>query len=283
MATNCSLRLSRVPSAQNPADPPSRSLSQADSHLSDACWARLQVVFGGTSGHSSSAYAKQKASLKKELSAFLCSLPGNRTLFSATPKDVCRFLAWKDSWGKTQVHITSCPNLGKHNVHDCGCPTRLFFATMDSYIGKLQAIFKDAGREGDWNTALALGNPAASAEVHNYLKAFLSGQLQALVTPKQATPLFLSKLLHLSCFIQGKMSSPGITATQLFVYARDLLKALFFSGDEANDLTLVKTQDIMRFPSVLRWSSITSGENPSGTAPPIFLRYVAIQICLYVQ
>ena len=48
----------------------------------------------------SSAYAKQKNSLKKELSAFLGSLPGNKTLFSATAKDVCRFLAWKDSEGK---------------------------------------------------------------------------------------------------------------------------------------------------------------------------------------
>lgn len=36
---------------------------------------------------------------------------------------------------------------------------------VDSYIGKLRAVFKDAGREGDWNTAFALGNPAASAEV----------------------------------------------------------------------------------------------------------------------
>ena len=66
-------------------------------------------------------------------------------------------------------------------------------ATVDSYIGKLRAIFKDAGREGDWNTALSLGNPAASAEVKAYLKAFTSEQLQAAVTPKHATPLFLVK------------------------------------------------------------------------------------------
>lgn len=198
----------------------------------------------------SSAYAKQKNSLKKEFSTFLASLPGNKTLFSATPKDVCRFLAWKDSRGKTQVHVTACPHLGKHKVHSCGCPVRLSYATVDSYIGKLRAIFKEAGREGDWNTALGLGNPAASAEVKAYLKAFTSEQLQAAVTPKQATPLFLVKIVQLSRLIQVKMSVPGITASQLFVYARDaaLFKALFFSGDRANDLTLVKTQEIMRFP-----------------------------------
>lgn len=105
----------------------------------------------------SSTYAKQKASL--------FSARESETLFSGTPKDVCHFLAWKDSRGKTQVHATSCPNLGKHHVPDCGFPTRLSFATVDSYTGKLRAIFKDAGREGDWKTALALGNPAASAAV----------------------------------------------------------------------------------------------------------------------
>ena len=198
----------------------------------------------------SSAYAKQRESLKKEFSALLCSLPGAKTLFSATPKDVCRFLAWKDSQRKTQVHVSTCPFLGKHKVHSCRCPVRLSYGTVDSYIGKLSAIFKDAGREGDWNTALSLGNPAASAEVKAYLKAFTSEQLQAAVTPKQATPLFLVKIVPLSHLIQRKMFLPGITASQLFVYARDaaFFKTLFFSGDRANDLTLVKTQEIMRFP-----------------------------------
>ncbi|CAH3045686.1 unnamed protein product, partial [Porites evermanni] len=52
----------------------------------------------------------------------------------------------------------------------------------------------------------------------------------------------------MSCFILGKMSTPDITDTQLIVYARDaaLFKALSFSGDRANDLSLVKTQEIMR-------------------------------------
>ena len=66
-------------------------------------------------------------------------------------------------------------------MHSCGCPVRLPYATVDSYIGKLRAIFKDAGREDDWNTALSLGNPAASAEVKAYLKAFTSEQLQMLL------------------------------------------------------------------------------------------------------
>jgi len=52
MATNCNLRLHRVPSEHNLADPPSRSLSLADSSLSNICWNRLQDAFGGPNGHS---------------------------------------------------------------------------------------------------------------------------------------------------------------------------------------------------------------------------------------
>ena len=123
------------------------------------------------------------------------------------------------------------------------------------------------GGTGDWNAALPLGSPTASAEVQNYLKAFSSEQF------------------HLSCFILGRLCTPGITDTQLFVYTRNaaLFKALFFSGDLANHLSLVKTQEIMRFPynHCLLFNHVW--EIPSDTAPPIFLRYDAIRICLYVQ
>jgi hypothetical protein len=41
--------------------------------------------------HLSTAYAKQKQSLKDELEDFLHALPGKKTMFTATPIDVCRF------------------------------------------------------------------------------------------------------------------------------------------------------------------------------------------------
>ena len=98
-------------------------------------------------------------------------------------------------------------------------------------------------------------------EVKAYLKAFTSEQLQAAVTPKQVTPLFPVKIVPLSRLIQGKMFPPGITASQLFVYARDaaFFKTLFFSGDRANDLTLVKTQEILRFPQNVWGKSLRDG------------------------
>jgi hypothetical protein len=198
----------------------------------------------------STAYEKQKLSLETELKNFLSSLPAPKTLFTATPLDLCRFLVWKDKGGKTQVHLSSFPHLGLHGVKSRTCPVRLSYKSVDSFIGKLRAIFKSAGRDGNWDVALGLGNPAASLEVQRYLKAFTSEQLQAAITPQQATPLFVHKLLLLSRHIHRQMTTPGVSALALFTFARDdaFFRALFFSGDMAHDLNAVKTQEILRFP-----------------------------------
>ena len=49
-------------------------------------------------------YAKQKDSLQRKLGNFLASLPSSSTVMTATPRDMCRFLVYKDKSGKTQVH-----------------------------------------------------------------------------------------------------------------------------------------------------------------------------------
>ena len=183
----------------------------------------------------STTYTKQKISLENEFVRFLSALPAPKMLFTAVPLDVCRFLVWKDKGGQTQVHHSSCPHLGLHGVLplSCHCPIRLSHKTVDSLIGKQRALFQSAGRQGDWNLALRLGNHAASLEVKQYLKAFTSEQLQAAVTPQQATPLFVNKLLLLSRHIQRKMGVPDVAAVSLFTFARDhaFFQTLFFSGD----------------------------------------------------
>ena len=61
---------------------------------------------------------------------------------------------------------------------------------MDSYIGKLRAIFHANGRDGEWDKPFGLGNPAADKLVKDYLRLVFAKQLQARVTAKQATPFF---------------------------------------------------------------------------------------------
>ena len=97
---------------------------------------------------------------------------------------------------------------------------------------------------------LDLGNPAPSPEVQKYLKASTEEQLQARITPKQAVPLFLPKLLLLARFLNLKTAAHSINSTGLFILARDqaFFKTFFFSGDRGSDLGMVKTEQILRFP-----------------------------------
>ena len=94
-----------------------------------------------------SSYSKQKCALRAEFSqTFLGSLPNSETIFSASPTDITRFLVWNDRHGKTIGHSHGCPDSKLQGTAKYKCPKRLAFKTIDSYIGKLQAIFKEAGR-----------------------------------------------------------------------------------------------------------------------------------------
>ena len=115
-------------------------------------------------------YKKQKDSLQRELEAFLGALPGFVTLATVTPRDLCRFLIFKDKRGKTQVHLNTCEFLGQRGKQSCGCPLRLSYKTVDSYIGKLRSIFHSIGRDGEWDKRLGLGNPASDKLVKDYLR-----------------------------------------------------------------------------------------------------------------
>ena len=106
-------------------------------------------------------YSKQKDSFQKELENFLLGLPGKPSLAIVSPRDLCRFLVFKDRGGKTQVHRNGRVFLGQRGTHSCGCPVRLSYKTVDSYIGKLRSIFHAIGRDGEWDKRLSLGNPAA--------------------------------------------------------------------------------------------------------------------------
>ena len=65
-------------------------------------------------------------------------LPGKKTLFDVLPFDVCQFLVYKDGMGKTQPHRNECQYTDRRGVSTCGCPRRLTYVTVDSYIGKLR-------------------------------------------------------------------------------------------------------------------------------------------------
>ena len=124
------------------------------------------------------------------------------------------------------------------------------FASCVFHGGFLYFLFSEVGRQGYWNRTLLLGNPATDLLVKQYLKEVTAEQLQAPVAPKQASPIFLDKLLLLSRHLEKRLLLTSLTPTDIFITARDqaFFKTLFFSGDRGGDLGQVKTPEIARFP-----------------------------------
>ena len=196
------------------------------------------------------AYTKQKSSLEKELTTFLCSLAPKRDIASAIPDDIVSFLIWKDSFGKTRIHRDNCYLFGSKRSGECSCPKRLAFGTVDSLIGKLRSIFSAAGRSGDDSSIPGYGNPAASKLVKEYLAAVRVEQLESRVLPAQADPFFISDLAAVAAHIGSRITKHDLYSSQLFVLTRDqaFFRTLFFAGDRAGDLGRVKTQELLYFP-----------------------------------
>ncbi|KAK2552756.1 Protein LIGHT-DEPENDENT SHORT HYPOCOTYLS 6 [Acropora cervicornis] len=159
-------------------------------------------------------YQVQKSKLRKELESFLSSLPCPKTLLSASPRDVTRFLVWKDRKGKTKVHVPTCSLFGAKKAEVCSCPSNFAAGTVANLIGKLRSLFVESGRGGEWNDLLGIGNPASHHSVKQYLVLIREEQARARITPKQAVPLFFE----------------------------------FFAGDRASDLGRIFTKEVLTLP-----------------------------------
>ena len=196
----------------------------------------------------SSKYGRQKSALVNELKIFLENTT-EKTLSTAGPRDIARFLVWKDKGGKTVVHSIPCPYLGS-TAEACGCPKRLAAGTVDSLIGKLKSCFRVMGRGDSWDEGKGQGNPASSLCIKQYLKAISEQQARAHVPIKKAPPLFIDKLRQVVRYIIGKQNSPNLSLRDKYVLSRDraYFLVLFFAGDRPGDLGLTLIQEMWRFP-----------------------------------
>ncbi|KAI8485266.1 hypothetical protein Bbelb_370130 [Branchiostoma belcheri] len=214
-----------------------------------------------------SAYGKQKRVLAGLLSEFLAALNPPKTLENAAPSDIVKFLIFKDDVGKTKVHKAGCQSNGP-GLEACVCPNRLAFKTVDSHIGKLRAIFNERGKGGEWDERLGLGNPAASLVVKKYLKSVTEGQLQQGLTPRQAKPVFLEKIVKVCKLIEQRRQLET-SAIKIFILARDeaIFKALFFAGDRVSDLMRCRTDEVAldnAFRRYLEKAGLYEGETLHG-------------------
>ena len=101
-------------------------------------------------------YERQKDSLEVQPSSFLRSLVPPKKFSAAIAKDIVKFLIKMDAAGKQKLHVCSCSS------KTCSCPKRLAAGTVDSYIGKLRAIFNRLGCTGFSNP---LAHPCAKEYV----------------------------------------------------------------------------------------------------------------------
>ena len=188
---------------------------------------------------------KKKNSLLQTFVAFLGE-SGCPTLSACNPQKVRQFLVWKDSFGKTIVHNIQCKFLGKKGEIPCACPRRLASATVEGIIQQLVNIFDENGKGRDWDVLSNTGNPAASPLVKEYLKLIKEEQASSHVLPKQAKPIFLTKVKTICSFIDREIKKSWLTVRQKFVLYRDQawMKLQFFAGDRASDLSIVVAQEI---------------------------------------
>ncbi|XP_045197171.2 uncharacterized protein LOC123551928 [Mercenaria mercenaria] len=191
--------------------------------------------------------AKRKRSLTASLADFLSNLPTPLTLCSCSPEDIRKFLVWKDEFGKTKIHTASCPYIGSSDSRiNCACPLRLAAGTVEGVINLLCRIFEDHGFGRFWDSMTMQGNPVCSPIVKEYLTRIREEQAKANVLPKQAKPIFMSKLRSIARYIDMQLARSDITSRERYVLLRDQawFKLQFFAGDRAGDLSFLLSQQV---------------------------------------
>ena len=197
----------------------------------------------------SSCYSKQKYILKTDLSEFLSVMDPQKTLYSAVPEDIRKFIIMKEKGGKTQLHHTSCNFKGLAGKQTCSCPKTLAAKSVDSLIGKIRAIFRDLGRTGDWNPISFTGNPASSLLMKRHLQSVKVEQTSASVVSKQAVPLMFDKLGKLCRYLTYQASvEKDQVAKLLLLRDNAYFTILCHSGNRGGDLGLLTADRIFQLP-----------------------------------
>ena len=160
---------------------------------------------------------------------------------SAMPEDVGKFLFFRNSRGKTQVHAVACQYLGRSGTQECGCPVGLAAGTLDSMVGKLRAFFNGRGRVNAFSPYDSRSNPCHSTFVRDWVKAAFKEQRIARVTPRQAPPIFSTHMRLLAADIARRIAllhdSAPLFPDKFCLYRdRCFFLIQWFAGDRAGDL-----------------------------------------------
>ena len=159
-------------------------------------------------------YETQKSRLAEDFCSFLLAHSGLPPPFAtapspetASPEDVGKFLFFRDSRGRTQIHAPTCPFKGQHGLKDCGCRVGLAAGTINSMIGKLRAFFNSRGQTQPYSSSSRYANPCNSTFIKDWLKSAYKEQRLAQITPHQAPIIFSTHLRLLAAEIARRIAS----------------------------------------------------------------------------
>lgn len=195
---------------------------------------------------------RKRNSLEQKFMGFLQALPHSPSISEASPKDVCRFLVWCDTSGKTKLHDNDCYFIGQNQCNLCGCKTVQSSGTVAVMVTRLGHIFRKYGKEDKWNDILSLGNPVFSPLVKEYVTAVKEEQARARILPKQTKPMFIGKVRSIASFIGDQLQCSDLHCSlrERYTLLRDqaMFKLQFFAGDRASDISNILVQEVKEIP-----------------------------------
>ena len=95
------------------------------------------------------------------------------TLSRCSGAHVLEFLRYLDQFGKTKVHMETCPYFGNsHPPGPCSCPLKQAWGSLDALVGRLRAAFEENGGQPEMN-------PFGARAVRLYLREVRDAQAKA--------------------------------------------------------------------------------------------------------
>ncbi|CAF1924040.1 unnamed protein product [Brassica oleracea var. botrytis] len=120
-----------------------------------------------------SRYESQK---RRDWNTFLQYLKNHKpplALSRCSGAHVIEFLKYLDQFGKTKVHVATCPYFGHQQPPSpCACPLKQAWGSLDALIGRLRAAYEEHGGRPD-------SNPFAARAVRIYLREVRESQAKA--------------------------------------------------------------------------------------------------------
>ncbi|XP_047312962.1 protein LIGHT-DEPENDENT SHORT HYPOCOTYLS 5-like [Impatiens glandulifera] len=122
-----------------------------------------------------SRYESQK---RRDWNTFLQYLKNHKpvplNLARCSGAHVIEFMKYLDQFGKTRVHIQSCPFFGDQNPPaPCGCQLKQAWGSLDALVGRLRAAYEENdGGEPE-------SNPFGTRAVRIYLREVRESQAKA--------------------------------------------------------------------------------------------------------